>query len=101
MRIALQFSLAYALATIVFGFALSWLDTMIPDGQMEFWLLAAMSRILPVATHEMILQHPGLVMMVRAILLTAANIGLVVALLFPILRWNLQRSGADPAEDST
>ena len=96
-RVALQFSLAYGVASLALGFALAWLADAVPWDALTFWLLTSLVQILPPTLVQPVFANEGAMMILTSIGLTLANIALVFALLVPILRSNLSKA-SDLAE---
>ena len=95
LRVALQFSLAYGLASLALGV----LARALPLDAVLFWLVVRLAALVPAGLSPSTDVEYAIYMVLKASGLALANFLLVAALLAPILRWNLKRARRDLAEE--
>lgn len=99
LRVALQFSLAYGVASLGLGVALGVLARALPLDAVLFWLVVRLAALVPAGLSPSTDVEYAVYMVLKASGLALANFLLVAALLAPILRWNLKRARRDLAEE--
>ena len=98
LRVAMQFSLAYGLASLVLGMALGFVERILPLDAVAYWLVVRLGEFVPAEASPLAPVADAAVTVLAAAGLALANVLLVAVLLFPILRWNLTRARFDLAD---